>query len=458
MFKHAINYLSIPFASVLLSFVSIPVLTNLMEPGEYGTLYTFLAYVAIANIVLTLNLHSSVGRYWYEKEKGLGELITTSIVLSGVMISFFLVLAIIYSKELTSVMNMELTYIYLIFPFSIIAILSSIFNQINVAQRQSKLIAKVSIFKNYAAFVVGASSLVLLPYEKPLIMIIANIIISGFMTIFFIKNIWEYMILKINMKSLKYIFSYSVPLIPYALSGVFLAQIDRTMLNSLVGPEAVGLYSFSYTIANLFMVGMGSLLTAWTPSFFEEMNNNNYEKLAYESEILIKIAFFISVGVVFFGDDIARLLANEKFHEGLVVLPVLVIGFLFQFSFQLYGRSMGYDKKTVWISGLIVFISVLNLYLNSLFIPVYGFYGAAVTTMISYFILGVCGIVVYRLVLKRQDYMFKIFIKFLFPFLFLLLTDIFVMMNLYVEVLLLLLWTVILFRIEMFKVYLKYLK
>ena len=66
-YKSYLNYFGSNFAVKAISFISIPIFTRVLTPADYGLLNLFTTYVGFFVILLTLNLHSSIGRYYFER-------------------------------------------------------------------------------------------------------------------------------------------------------------------------------------------------------------------------------------------------------------------------------------------------------------------------------------------------------------------------------------------------------
>jgi len=137
----------------------------------------------------------------------------------------------------------------------------------------------------------------------------------------------------------------------------------------------------------LLLLVIGAMQKAWGPSIFQFLNNKEYVRL----DFLIKRAFLIvsifALGLVLFAKEIVLILADEKFHEGLRVVPIVVIGYVFYEMFTIYGIYPGYTKKTVYHSIIALTAGISNIILNAIYIPKYGYIAAAYTTVVSYFIM-----------------------------------------------------------------------
>ena len=109
-----------------------------------------------------------------------------------------------------------------------------------------------------------------------------------------------------------------------------------------------------------------------------------------------------ALGLILFAREIVIILADEKFHSALSVVPIVVIGYVFYGMYIVYGMYTGYKKKTIFTSIITVTAGISNIILNAIFLPKYGYIAAAYTTVVSYFIMFLLALLVDKVVLKQR--------------------------------------------------------
>lgn len=410
MIKQIIHYLSVPIFSVFLGLISVPVLTHLLHPGEYGLFMTFMAFLGIANVVMTLNFHTSIGRYWYEKDANISSFITLSMI--GAFVLLFLSGWIIYSSAyLQALLGLNPNMIKYLMILVIVDVFFVVYNQILAPQRESKKLAYLSISKMYITFMLGILFIYFLPVEKFLALIYAQILIGTAYSVYILYKIKHYLRFRFHKDHVLYIVSYAGPMFFYSLSAILMTQIDRVMITKMLSPELTGMYSLAFTIVNFFIMGYSAVLGAWTPNFFEHMEAKLYKKIQEGTENIIKLSFIGAAFVVLFGNYIGYILSDTSYHESLTLIPVLLLGMYFSFGYQLYARSISYSKKTFYMALTFSIAGGVNVFLNYQLIPLYGIMGAATATLFANIVLMSGGYLVNRLVLKYDDYILLMFIK-----------------------------------------------
>jgi len=210
---------------------------------------------------------------------------------------------------------------------------------------------------------------------------------------------------KINFKleHIKYSIRFGVPLIPHALSGFILAFFDRIIINQLTGSLNTGLYSFAYNVGMLMNIVVMAMNKSWVPIFYENLANKDFKKIDNLAYNYSKYIYFTAIGLILFSKEIVSLMADEKYHTALPIVPIIVIGYVGVFLYTLYGNYSFYRKKTGLISLATLFAGGINIGLNYWLIPIYGYVAAAYTTLISYFLLFLFHFLNVKYILKGKD-------------------------------------------------------
>ena len=400
--KHTKNYFSADIAIKALGFISIPIFTRLFTQEDYGIVAVFSSYVGIMTVILSLNSYTAVGRYYYEKTHDFDEFIGTTLVFVGIVFCLTIPVYILFNNKITNLMQLPKPLpIYLIFT-CLFTIIYSIYYQILVPQRRSKEAAIISALKGYIGFGVAVLLVCLLNESRYLGRIWSTLLVGLIFSIYFITKIFKYSKLCFRTKHIKYILNYSVPLIPYALSGIILAQFDRIMINNIINTASAGLYSLGYNIGMLLLIVIGSTQTALMPDFFKFIDDKEYNRLDNLVKKVFSIITITALGLVLFAQEIGIILADKKFHEGLQVVPIVVIGYVFFAMFTIYGRYIGYKKKTIFSSIIALTAGISNIILNAIYIPKYGYVAGAYTTVVSYFIMFILAWIVAKYILQQR--------------------------------------------------------
>lgn len=406
--KHGGNYLIASVATSALAFISIPVYTRLLSPEDYGVVTIFMGVVGILGSVMSFSADRSVSRYYFDQKNGLDfrRFVGTSSILA---VSFFIlnsILLFIFADDLGNFLGISKNVVYLIIPVSFINIIGLTFEQIYGPLKRSKEITLSSVTRAFLGFAFSVALIFVFKGDKFYGQIIGQIV-AGFCIVFFwIRLIIPYFKLSFDSSYVKYIFTYSVPLIPYALSGVIIEQFGKIAIGGTQGLSQAGFYNLALTISSIVNITISVTHQAWNPYYFEYMNSKNYDQLDKDFIRIFKLTIIAAFGVASFGKEIGLLLAKKEFSSSLFLIPFFTIGYLFYQLAYAYLRNFGYSRSTQYMTITILLSGISNILLNFFLIKSYGEIGAAVSFLLSYVIMALlaCFINAYFVKLHTTSY------------------------------------------------------
>jgi O-antigen/teichoic acid export membrane protein len=214
----------------------------------------------------------------------------------------------------------------------------------------------------------------------------------------------------IDKRYWKYSLLIALPLIPHNISGLVLAQFDRIIIGKYIGNSAAGIYSFAYNMGMILSVVWASLNKAWVPWFYEKMDSKSYEEIKEKYKYYLAFFSIITFILIYISPEIGKLMSSRSFWEGLRLVPIIMISYYFCFLYSLPANVEFYTKKTYYISAGTFAAGFVNIILNLLFIPRYGYSVGAWTTLISYVLLFIFHYIVSQKVFSTKLFEIKYFI------------------------------------------------
>ncbi len=147
----------------------------------------------------------------------------------------------------------------------------------------------------------------------------------------------------------------------------------------------VGIYSLGYKISNTIRVLIySSVMMAVAPMILQYIDKPNNKR--FYSKILTYMALGVMAFVLFlslFSEEIIQLVAKqESYWSASSLVPILSFAILFGILKDVSLTGLHITKKTSVIAVVVVIMSIANIFLNILFIPVWGVEGAAYATLI----------------------------------------------------------------------------
>lgn len=179
---------------------------------------------------------------------------------------------------------------------------------------------------------------------------------------------------------------------PLALSSVFVTlymKIDQLMLDAFWGKSALGVYATVVTLSEGWYFFPMALVAALFPALMHARRDDaiRYQKrLQQLYELMVIISVGIALVITLIAPYIYQWLYTPEFHAGAPTLAIHIWAGVFVFLGTASGQYLIAENLTR-ISFLRTAIGALaNILLNLWLLPRYGMNGAAVATLLAYFI------------------------------------------------------------------------
>lgn len=397
---HTLNHLGVVVACKLMPLASLLVYSRFLEPSEYGILSLFYSYIWIFGIILTLNFHTGIGRFIYEKKYSVGALVGTTILAVGLPFAVFVIVVSLNLNQFASLLNLPVFSL----PFLIIVVAGqvaeSLIIQVLTAREQSSRLLIVVAYRSIGSMALTVLLLYTISTEKYLAVIYAEALSSLILIVYVLSMLRKDRPWIFSRTVLKAFVGYSIPLIPYMLSLTLISQFDRVMIDREFGKEITGIYSISYNLGILLVMVSGALLNALNPRFFKAMEEQRYDDVRRDTGIVFLVCALCTFALALFGPQVATFFLSQKYAAGFGLIPVIALGGLASVVFQMWGRIVFYTTKTYLLSLIASAATLLKIGLNLFFLPVFGYQAAAVTTVVTYIFMAVAVVVLINFKLK----------------------------------------------------------
>lgn len=389
--KMAFWFLVCSFLQKGIGFLTTPIFTRVMLEEEYGRFSIFNSWSSIVSTFVSLNIAGNCytrGLVVNEKDKDrfgstLQGLLTTCVLISAIL--FFLFRSFVFSiTGLTPVlMALMLIEILLTNAFNFY------YNRKRVEYDYKPIVAITIAF----TILRPVLSVVAVQLADTSHQVEARAISIAIVNAVLFIPLYFYTLLKgkkfFNKEYWKYAMLFCVPLIPHYLSSVILNQADRIMISHYIGDAEAAYYSVAYTLAGImgfFNTAVAQSFDPWIYQSLKEKKLDRIGSISYRITVFIALINFL---VVLIAPEILSILAPENYNAALYVIPPVTISVFFMFMYNLFATFQFFYKKTKWIAIGSCIGAVLNVILNAVFIPLFGFIAAGYTTLVCYVLFGV---------------------------------------------------------------------
>lgn len=384
-------------------FLTTPIYTRILTTEEYGMYSVFMTWLNIFTIFATLNLSSGPyynGMLKYEEN---GAKYTSSIQSLGSIVT--LLFAILFSLSFPYIEHLiGMPYEIAILIFAV-AFVHPAFLFWSIQQRLNykfKALIGVTILNTVLVPIIGI--FLILEYQMGYVglivgYVVANVIVSGF---FYIRNLFLGRQL-FSKEYWGYSLKLSVPLIPHYLSQMVLGQSDRIMIKYYCGSDQAGIYSLAYQVSllmNLLISGINNSLTPW---MYRTLKEQGYEKIKKSTIQLIILVFVLSGVAMLMAPEIILILGTEEYLDAIWIIPPIMLSTCVTFVYCIWGTVLFYFERMKIVAVATSSGAILNVLLNILLIPRFGYIAAAYTTLMGYVVICLCYYVSMKKVCTDND-------------------------------------------------------
>lgn len=372
-----------------ISFITVPIFTRLMSPEQYGMYSLYLSWDSVIIVFATLNLSYQVfnnGLIKYEDDR---DGYTTSMLgLSNVCTTVLLVLYLLAHKWVNVTTGLTTPLFLLMFA-------QYYFNQAlalwTVKERffyRYRALTAITLASAVASSAIGVVAVVFAEDK-----VLARVASVAAVSIIVGAGIYVHLLKRsrclVKLEYWRYVLRLNLPLIPHYLSMTALNSSDRILISMICGDSYTAFYSVSYNVAAVLNLLTSSINSSYIPWFYQKMANKDSNAISQVSTVLLGMVGACSLLPALFGPEIILFLGSEAYMEGVWVMPAVSAGVYFTFLYSLFSNYELFYEESRLIMVASLSAAVLNIVLNVLLLPVFGFVAAGYTTLACYIALSV---------------------------------------------------------------------
>ena len=389
----------------MLSFLLVPLYTDLLPKAAYGKVSIIFAWMIFFNVILAYGMETAFFRFYNTEtnKKTVVETTTVSIFWSTIL---FLFVALLFKNTLANWSGIDSQYIiYTIWILALDALVIVPFSKLRAYQKPM-IYALIKIGNVLVYLTLSVFFLLFLPkiaQSNPDSFIstlyvenfqigyifMANII-SSFLTFVVLSPNYFHLKWNFDLDLWKRMMRYGLPIMIAGIAFAINEQFDKILLGKLlpanIAEAEVGVYSACYKLG-LFMV---LYRTAYTlgiePFFFSHASNENApQTYATVTKYFVIFGSFILLAVIVFADVLKFLMIRDSsYWEAMKVVPLIILA---NFFLGIYTNLSVWYKlidKTYIGAYISILGAIITLVLNFLLIPTMSYYGSAIATIAAY--------------------------------------------------------------------------
>lgn len=394
-------------------FISLPLLSNILSPSEYGKLSLINSAIMILYVFISFNLQNAITNQYMKEKNNFDEYLGSILLFLPPTQLLFLGLYPLYKNMLSTLLQISTNDLLWVVIICIQLSYIYIYTSYLQASQQSAKFVKINMFSKLTEISFIFIIAIYLTHDKYLSKIIAQFIINIILIMYLIPLFRDIAKLKFNYIYLKEALLFSVPLIIHVTSNTLLSQADRLIINNLLGEYAAGIYSFSYNIGMAIIVIIMAWNASWQPKLYLYLNECNYKKIKIVVNNATTIIFIASVSFILISYEFIYLLSSSDYHSSAFIVPIIIIGNSFIHIYLTYVNFIFYNRRSFLISLATLIALIINISLNYTLIPLFGIEGAAWATVAAYVALSLLHYILSRIVMKKSIVSFKLLLLYL---------------------------------------------
>ena len=386
----------------LITFFLLPLYTGILSTEEYGTVDLLNTLVSLLLPIVTFQVEQAVFRELIDVR---GKKDKESRIISSAVITviFQCIVYLIIFALISPFINNH--YKFFLATNVVANIFLSLLLQIARGFGDNKKYA-------FTSFISALSTIIFNVLFLVVIKLGANGMLLGTMlgqivaTIYLFISLKLYKYLKVKdykKEVIKSLWKYSLPLIPNAISWWVFNASDRVIASAFLGVDQNGILAASLKFSAVFITFYNIFNMSWTESISIAIKDDDVSDYFNKMfNIVLRLFTAMAVGLIACMPFVFPIMINEKFSAGYGLIPISIIGSLFNVVVGLISVIYVAEKNTKAIASTSIVSAVINIIVHLILIKFIGLYAAVISTFVAFFVMSI-----YRLMDASKRY-FKV--------------------------------------------------
>lgn len=190
---------------------------------------------------------------------------------------------------------------------------------------------------------------------------------------------------KIDLKYAKQLLKNSIPLVLQNFAILIYMKIDQLMIGKMLPMEELGIYSIGVTVSQTIYFFPGAIINAYYPRIVKKKRNGEDYKgsISDVGAINILLCFLFAVACTILAPIFIKLIFGEAYVKSGNVIQIHAWAGIFVALSSSNGYYLVWKGLQRYSLYATLIGAICNVTLNFIFIPIFGIYGAAITTILS---------------------------------------------------------------------------
>lgn len=377
-----------PLGAALISFITVPVTTWLVDPEQFGLTTMFTLLQTLITSFIYLGLDQAYVREYNDKRYSKSQLLLNASFIPLVVSGVAMLVLLLFMQPISIYLFSEVNYILMNclivwIPFVVI----ERFLLLNIRMQEKGI--QYSLYNILTKiFIMILTIGLLLYYQRTYTSIVLGMILSQIISciilIILSRKELDFKNNQIDFNLIKSMLKFGLPILPSVIIVWVLNSSDRLVLNQYSTIDEIGIYFAAMKLVTALNMIQSIFATFWVPMAYrwheEKVEKEQFEKVSYGVGIFMGIVF---LGVLLCKKIMIMILAPE-YSEAQYIVPFLLFSPIMYTMSETTTLGIAFSRQThynIWVS---LIAAIVNLSINFALVPYIGGVGAAIGTGVAY--------------------------------------------------------------------------
>jgi len=382
----------------IVTFLLLPLYTNVFTAEEYGVVSLAYAFIGFAIMLYRYGMDAALMKYYIEVEGEEKKKYFTTIFISQFVTSLIFSGLLFISASMIAPIILGGSYTFLFQLVAIILFFDVLWMLPLLILRAEEKPKHYIILSLLNVVLLMSFNIYLVVYKGLGIqgVLIGNIAASGLLLLatlpIILRNI---KISLLDRVVLKQVLKFGLPFFPAGIFTMIMELSDRYLLEWMTNTSLVGIYSAGNKLGMFGMLLVLGFNMGWTP-FFLKIGKQKDAPVIFSkvATYFLGISGFFIVFISLWIDYVIRInignvtIFGSEFWSSTQVVPLILLGYYFSGLFVLQLPGVFILNKTNWMPILRGVGASVSIVANLILIPIFDINGAAMGKVIAYFCMA----------------------------------------------------------------------
>ncbi len=388
-----------------LNFLLVPFYTRVLVEGEYGIVTNLYAYTALLLAILTFGMETTYFRFFNNKAiKDPMQVYANSLIMLIGLSLLFTISTIFFIHPISELLGYASHpdfVVMVIIMVALDAITSLPFARLRCEEKAWKFagikLSNIALNILLNLFFLLVCPVIYRHYPDSIswfyrpdygvgYIFVSNVITSLFNVVMLRKEFQGFKF-RVDTALMRRMLTYAVPILCISIAGILNQSVDKMLFPFLFfdpneAMTQLGIYGACFKIAVVMVMFIQAYRYAIEPFIFKRSERSDVvETNALTTHYFLIFSLFIFLMVSFYLEDIFKILVAKSYHEGLKVVPIVMIG---ELLFGLYFNLAFWFKlndQTYWGTLFTIIGCIITITIICIFVPTYGYMACAWATV-----------------------------------------------------------------------------